>query len=324
MGKADIRFGHGLATSLCLAFLLIAPQLADAELQRVEAMGNYGIRESTRTRVIARDEAIAKARWEGVSRVALELIGEAAPSEPESSSDSGESAEPGIETAPPIRHRPGQPILPPIDSRDPGQGARAPSFPPVDKEPLVEDPDRPSEDQIAELRKALGKDVLPYMRSYRILDDQGEVPVFIRDDPEVVMEYVVVVEVLVDVDRVTSALEEAGLIARSAAVPSEEAISVELLGLSRFEAVEVLLVALREQFGATRVRTVEFSRERQVLLVEGPFEPRTLSAKLARFENSRLILEPIGIDSRGRRIRLMGRWFPEPEQPDEEDQGSDS
>jgi hypothetical protein len=121
---------------------------------------------------------------------------------------------------------------------------------------------------------------------------------------------VVIIEVLVDVDRVTAALDAAGLIVGMRSEEVGEAISVELLGLSRFEALEALLEALREELGATRVRTVEFSRKRQVLLVEGPFGPGALSASLASLNSAELVLEPIGIDSVGRRIRLVGQWFP--------------
>ena len=292
--------GKGFVSVLALVLSSLFAGGATAELQRVEAMGSYGIRDSLRTRVIARDEAISLARWEGVSRVALELIGEATPGDVDLAGEESPLTGDG---------RTAEPMLPPIDSLDrpPGEAL----------DPSETSLDNPSEDQVAALQQALGKDVLPYMRSYRILDDRGEVPVFIQDDPDVTLEYVVVVEVLVDVDRVTAALVTAGLIAGSSSAEAGEAIAVELLGLSRFEAVEALVLALREQFGATRVQTVEFSRERQVLLVEGPFGPGALSAKLARLESPQLILEPIGVDSVGRRIRLMGRWFPELE-PEEE------
>jgi hypothetical protein len=184
-------------------------------------------------------------------------------------------------------------VLEPID--DPGAGAS----------------DGPSDDEMAALRAALGKDVLPYMRSYRILDDRGEVPVLFNDEPDVSVEYVIVVEVIVDVDLVTRALQDAGLIAVMNSQVGSESVVVELVGLARHEALEVVLEALRSQFGATRIRTIEFSRERQILAVEGPFGPDALSAKLAGFEDPRLVLEPIGVDSEGRRIRLLGRWFPQ-------------
>ncbi|HIF95381.1 MAG TPA: hypothetical protein EYQ60_20035 [Myxococcales bacterium] len=280
-------------TLLVLVGLVMGAGGAAAELQRVEAMGSYGIRESMRTKVIPRDEAVAKARWEGVSRVALELIGEAGPNQVDA-----DPMDPSLSTDPGSR----EPVLPPIDS---------PSGSPIDSslpEGLL---GGPSEGEIVALRNALGNDVLPFMRSYRILDDRGEVPVFVRDDPDVAVEYVVIIEVLVDVDRVTEALEVAGLIVGMRSEEVGEAISVELLGLVRFEALEALLEALQGELGATRVQTIEFSRKRQVLLVEGPFGPGALSASLASLDSAELVLEPIGVDSVGRRIRLVGRWFPQ-------------
>jgi hypothetical protein len=271
-----------MAALLGAAAILLASGVGRAELQRVEAVGIYGIRDAMRSRVIPRDEAIAKARWEGVSRVALELIGE-----------SGQGDAMGAAGNAPAESDAGDRMIPPAEASGASES------------------DGPSDDEMAALRTALGKDLLPYMRSYRILDDRGEVPVLFNDEPSVSMEYVVVVEVIVDVDRVTSALENAGLIARVTSKGGGESVVVELIGLARYEALEVILGALRTQYGATRIRTIEFSRERQVLAVEGPFDPGALSAKLAGLKDSRLVLEPVGVDSEGRRIRLIGRWFPE-------------
>ena len=270
--------GSGTAL-LAAAVILLTTGVGRAELQRVEAVGIYGIRDSMRSRVIPRDEAIAKARWEGVSRVALELIGESGPSQVAAMS----------------------PDLPPsIDSLDDEAG---------NVTGATESGGR-SEGDVAALLVALGDDLLPYMRSYRILDDRGEVPALFNDEPDVSVEYVVVVEVIVDVDRVTQALARAGLIAVNNPEDTSETVIVELMGLSRYEALEVVLEALRKELGATRVRTMEFSRERQILAVEGPFGPDALLARLADFENPHLQLEPIGVDSKRRRIRLNGRWQP--------------
>ena len=262
------------AIGLAVAAFWIFPGVARAELQRVEAVGIYGIRDGARSRVIPRDEAIAKARWEGVSRVALELIGESAPSEEEERT--------GVDATP---------------------------FPPETRG-VSGDSGGPSRDQLAALRAALGRDVLPYMRSYRILDDRGEVPVLFNEEPGVTMEYVVVVEVLVDVDRVSGALAKAGLIVLANVEETRQAVVVEVVGLARYEALEVLLAILRERMGATRIHLLEFSRERQILSVEGPLGPDALSASLARYDDPRLVLEARGVDTEGRRIRLLGRWFP--------------
>ena len=267
------RSGIGMLW-LCVSVIgLLASSAARAELQRVEAVGSYGIRDSMRSKVIPRDEAIGNALWEGVSRVALEVVGEAA-------------------------------------GEDPALGGRLEATP----EGTSSEGDHGDEATTASesLREALGEDILPYTRSFRILEDQGEQPVLFEERPEVATEYVVVVEVIVDVGRVTSALENAGWIDRHAAGPSAE-MRIELIGLDRYEAFERVLTVLRESLRATRVQAVEFSRERQVVAVEGAFEPRGLEAWLAGFESPELVLEPVALDEAGRRIRVEARWTPEPE-----------
>ena len=276
---------------------------AQAEFQRVEAVGIYGIRDSMRSRVIPRDEAISRALWEGVSRVALELIGESAPTgvgvDGDADVDSGET------------------LVPPLEA---GRGAsdrvRGSGDARLDRAGSTQD-------QVEILESALGRDTLPYTRSYRILEDQGELPVLFADAPGIETEYVVVVEVIVDVDRVNAALERAGLVATTEVAVMDEPVTIELVGLARYEALQAVLDALRDELGATRVQTLEFERERQVLSVEGPFDAEALLDRVARYRNPRLILEPLGVDPVSGRFRLMGRWYPEPS-PAETSRGSGS
>jgi hypothetical protein len=219
---------------------------AAADLQRVEAVGSYGISAKLRERVTPRDEAVQKAVWEGVSRVALEEIGEFSS----------------------------------------------------------------TEEDVALLRQALGKDMLPYTRSFRILEDKGENPVLFEEDPSISTEYVVVVEVLVDVDRVRSALHSAGLIADGGIQEVDEPITVELIGVGRHDAFEAIRDALVSEVGAVRVETLGFARERQLLSVVGPFGPEELSTAIQRLTGSGWSLETIGIDEFGRRIRVQGMIEP--------------
>lgn len=248
--QRSFRVARVLSGGFVSALLVLAlANQALAEVQRVEAVGRYGIKESSRSRVIPRDEAIGRALWEGVSRVAFEVIGEG----------------------------------------DQGLGGGG--------------------DANRALRSALGDDIVPYTRSFRILDDKGEKPVLFQEEEGVRVEYLVVVEVIVDVDRVTDALEAQGLVAASSAADGpRSSVAVEFEGLSRYAAFESVLKALREDLGATRVRTLEFSRNRQLVEVEGPFGPTALSRRLAGLSRDRLVLEPVEIDTDGQRIRVVGRW----------------
>ena len=151
--------------------------------------------------------------------------------------------------------------------------------------------------------------MLPYTRSYRILEDKGESPVMFREDPEIDTEYVVVVEVIVDVDRVSDALVRAGLLRPVDDQGGGKVLTIELVGIARYEALERVVDVLRSDFGATRIETLEFAHERQLLSVEGPFGLQGLSDRLAGYRDPQLVLEPIGMDSERGRIRVMGRWY---------------
>ena len=199
-----------LSLVLFLASGFFVATNASAELRRVEAVGIYGIRDSARARVIPRDEAIARARWEGISRVALELIGESEvipgpDGEPLSTGEEGGNLSGGGASTT-------DNLIPPLE-RSGGENERsleAGMDPWVDPHDVRFDRVAPSANETALLRSALGKDLLPYTRSYRILEDQGELPVLFNDVPGVETEYVVVVEVIVDLDRIAAALESAG------------------------------------------------------------------------------------------------------------------
>ncbi|GEM_PF-1841292 len=302
-GGVALALGVGYSVRSADAFA------AESEVRRVEAIGIYGIRDSMRTKVIPRDEAISNARWEGVSRVALELIGESGPAPNE---DEGLDFDEGL-TGLASDGRTDPATDPPLELQggDPGLVAE------VDPDDVRLDRTAPSDDEVALLSTVLGKDMLPYTRGFRIVEDQGELPVLFDDAPGVDTEYVVVVEVVVDVGRVEAALEEAGLVVATGAAP-EEALTLELVGLARYEALERVLAALRGPLGATRVSTLEFERERQLLAVEGPFDAEVLATLLADFSDPQLVLEPIALDPIYGRLRVLARWFPALEEGERE------
>lgn len=270
-GKSGGRSGRLGRSMLALGMVLLfaAGASGAAEPHRVEVVGVYPIRDAVRGKTNPRDEAIQKALWEGVSRVALDLIGE----EPAPDAVEAEEAMPATGT-------------------DPARAAA-----PIDP--------------TARFRKILGRQILPYTRSFRILEDRGERPVLFADEPGVRSEYLVVVEVLVDVDRVTAELARAGLVERpDLGSATRQVVTIELIGLERHAGLRRVLEALRQSIGATRIETLEFSPARQLLSVEAPFGPDEIAARLGRVESADLILDPVEVDREGRRIRVLAQWFP--------------
>lgn len=262
--------GAGLGLVLALGLALTS---AAAGPHRVEVVGTYPIRESTRGKLNPREEAIQKALWEAVSQVALEQLGEeeeVAPDPVETKSATG---------------------------GDPATGAA-------------------KVDPTARFRKIFGREILPYTRSFRILEDRGARPVLFADEPGVRSEYLVVVEVIVDVERVTAELTRAGLVAGKPMVGSREPITIELIGLDQHAGLRRVLETLRSELSATQIETLEFSPARQLLRLESPFGPADFAARLGRVESADLILEAVEVDPDQRRLRVLAQWFAPA--PDEE------
>lgn len=172
------------------------------------------------------------------------------------------------------------------------------------------------------LKGALGKDMTPFARSFRIVDDQGSRPVLFPGESKATHEYVVVVETTVDVDRVRDRLAEQGIIAVEVEEVGDDGVEIEALGLRHWSGYEAL-VALLEGPGvrASEVRPVEFEAGRAVVyaVVRGSPEDvlvRVLeSAPIGLEITSGTVERDRGMRGDGApRIRLELLWTPPPSQ----------
>ena len=272
MGAGDTAWIGRVSIAVVLA-CLFATDAEAGQPQRVEVVGIYPIRDAQRGQLNPRDEAIQQALWEGVSRVALELIGD----------ERGE----------------GRSV---IDGDEVARSGAAPTSDPTS------DPVAPA-DASRRFREVLGREILPYTRSFRILEDRGERPVLFADEPGVRSEYLVVVEVLVDVARLSSELSRAGLLTTVGTDLSRQRITIELIGLERHAGLRRVLETLRTEIGAIRIETLEFSPARQLLSVETAIGPDEVAERLGSVEASDLILDPIEVDGAARRLRVLAQWF---------------
>lgn len=171
------------------------------------------------------------------------------------------------------------------------------------------------------LADALGKDMTPYARSFRIVDDQGSRPVLFPGETKATREYVVVVEATVDVDRVRTRLADKRIIAPPIEVSNEDGVEIEALGLRHWSAYEAF-VAVLEGPGvkASEVRPLEFEAGRAVVfaVVRGSAEDvlaRLLAAAPREFEITGAEIaathDPEAEDTAPRiQIRLL--WTPNP------------
>ena len=166
--------------------------------------------------------------------------------------------------------------------------------------------------ELAALRPALGDDMVRYTRSFRILEDRGEGPALFGDAPGAKTEYVVIVQVQVDADRVEKRLAERGLITRSDAPGAVRVVKLEVTGLSEYGAYQALEGVLVERLGAKSVTPLELERGRSLLAVQTALEPAELLHQLLAVTPENLDIAPLAAEAGA--VRLSVYWTPpEPE-----------
>ena len=126
------------------------------------------------------------------------------------------------------------------------------------------------------LDEVLGGDPGDYVSSYRILEDRGERPALFVEDPTVATEYVLVVKVSVDVERVRERLTAGGLLALSTAESHGFPLRLVIEELDGFRAYTLLRRTLVEGVGVRSALPVEMERGRAVLELEADLEAREL------------------------------------------------
>lgn len=159
-----------------------------------------------------------------------------------------------------------------------------------------------------ELEKVLGKRMVPYTTRFRVLEDRGERPAM-SPARGVRKEYVVVVEVYVDADRVEQRLVDAGLLARGPLAGELARVQLELRGVEAYDALAALRSLLTDEIGATSVVPVRFERGVAVLdvaLADRDADPGELADRLVQLASSPLRLRALEIGA-GRAV-LQVAW----------------
>jgi hypothetical protein len=124
-------------------------------------------------------------------------------------------------------------------------------------------------------------------------------------DPEVSTEYVLLVEVDVDVSGIEGALRAAGLLRERPPQPPSQELRVVVEHLPSYGAYAALCRHLREQAGATSVIPDTFESGRVELRVAGRMAPSELIDRLVAPPPEGLMVEPIFADGRSVWIRIV-------------------
>jgi hypothetical protein len=167
--------------------------------------------------------------------------------------------------------------------------------PPGDVEPL--------------LASALGSDAFDYATRFRILEDRGIRPALLTKDPGAEKEYVVLVEVFVDADRIGERLQAAGLIGTPAGQDSAY-VRLVLEGLDSFGAYDALRRTLLEDPAVRSALPVELSAGRAVLEVDSSYDAESLGTALVARSGNGLRVVPVERD--GQTLTLLVDYQPPP------------
>jgi hypothetical protein len=145
----------------------------------------------------------------------------------------------------------------------------------------------------AVLDEALGTRALDYLSRFRILEDRGPRAALFSDAAGAESEYVVIVEALVDSDRVRARLERRGL-PLIAEVPVEaRRLTLELVDLDDYRTFADLERVLAERLQLAAVTPVEMQRGRAVLEVPSRRDAAGLALQLRELAEPGLAIEVV-------------------------------
>jgi nitroreductase len=113
-----------------------------------------------------------------------------------------------------------------------------------------------------DLRRVLGGKPREFTVGYKVLEDRGERRALLLADPEISTEYVLLVEVFVDVTRIESALDAAGLLLAAPVGGTGQELWLVVERLPSYRAYQTLRRHLMEQAGATSVIPAVFDSGR--------------------------------------------------------------
>ncbi len=161
--------------------------------------------------------------------------------------------------------------------------------------------------------EALG-DGLPYAARYRVIEDLGRVAA--PPEAETELEYALVIEAQVDLDRIRRRLAEAGLLLFGAdPLPKTEQVLV-LEGDFSYASYAEIRDALGD-LGA-EIGPHSFERGRVRLDLDAPRSPQELVAALRSRLGPGLYLDPIGEEAGGLRVKVVERIEPASDEEAEE------
>jgi hypothetical protein len=156
----------------------------------------------------------------------------------------------------------------------------------------------------AVLDEALGARALDYLSRFRILEDRGPRASLFSEEGGAESEYVVVVEALVDSDRVRARLERRGLPLVPEVPIEARRLTLEIVDLQDFRSLGQLSRVLAERLRMAAATPVEMQRGRAVLEVPSERDAAGLAIQLRDAAAPELAVEIVRAEGHHLVLRL--------------------
>jgi len=175
-----------------------------------------------------------------------------------------------------------------------------------------------------ELQRILGDEPLDYLTRFQVVEDRGEGPALFGSTPNVETEYVVIVSVFVDRDRIRERLTRAGMLLIPVGQEPQIRSRLILENLGEYWVYAEIRRVLLEELKMRSAIPRQFAPGRGILELTAAQSPSEFLASLQRSVSDRMDLIPLSVEADEMRLRVELR-DPQPlDEPFEEGQPIDT
>jgi hypothetical protein len=186
-----------------------------------------------------------------------------------------------------------------------------------------QDPQAEAEER-AELQRILGNDPLEYATRFQVVEDRGEGPTLFGSDLEAEMEYVVIVSVFIDRDRIRERLTRAGILLAPPGQEPQIRSRLILENLGEYWVYAEIRRVLLEELKMRAAILREISPGRAVLELNATQSPSEFLGLLQRAVSDRMELVPLSVEEDEMRLRVEAFDRQPPDEGSEEDRAIDT
>jgi len=155
-----------------------------------------------------------------------------------------------------------------------------------------------------ELQRILGNEPLEYATRFQVVEDRGEGPVLFGSDLDAETEYVVIVSVFVDRDRIRERLTRAGMLLTPAGQEPQIRSRLILEDLGEYWVYAEIRRVLLEELKMHSAIPREFAPGRGILELTAAQSPSEFLGSLQRSVSDRMDLVPLSVEADEMRLRV--------------------